>query len=92
VLQRAPGEVTVGEVVRAVEGPLGPVHCVDDPGSCVKVGHCATHDLWAEAAETLNELLDSRTVEGLLRYQEKLDATDRKKKRVKASQWIDSTT
>jgi len=68
VLQRAPGEVTVGEVVRAVEGPLGPVHCVDDPGSCAKVGHCATHDLWAEAAETLNELLDSRTIEELLRY------------------------
>jgi len=92
VLLRPPRKVTVGEVVRAVEGPLGPVHCVDDADYCAKIGHCATHDLWAEAADALNKLLDSRTVEQLLQHQDKLDATDKKKKRAKASQWNHSTT
>jgi Rrf2 family transcriptional regulator, cysteine metabolism repressor len=74
VLLRPPDQVSVGEVVRAVEGPLGPVHCVDDPASCPKVGRCATHNLWTEAARVLNELLDGHTIGSLLQEQQQLDA------------------
>lgn len=74
VLNRNPSEVTAGEVVRAVEGPLGPVHCVDDPTSCEKTGRCATHNLWKEAAAVLNELLDRHTMADLLAEQAEFDA------------------
>jgi Rrf2 family protein len=79
VLLRPPEAVSVGEIVRAVEGPLGPVHCVDNPNSCPKVGHCATHDLWMEAAEALNALLDSHTVASLMNQQKALDDAPRTK-------------
>jgi Rrf2 family transcriptional regulator, cysteine metabolism repressor len=73
VLLREPDQVTVGQIVRAVEGPLGPVHCVDDPATCSKVGHCATHDLWVKASEVLNELLDRHTLAWLCEEQDRLD-------------------
>lgn len=74
VLRRHPRQITVGEIVRAVEGPLGPVHCVDDPASCPKSNHCATHNLWAAAASVLNRLLDQHTLAALLEEQKRLDA------------------
>ena len=78
VLQRKPEEITVGEVVRAVEGPLGPVHCVDAPGSCAKSGACATHNLWREVARALNNLLDRHTIADLSREQTRLDIPHKK--------------
>ena len=80
VLNRPPSEITAGEVVRAVEGPLGPVHCVDDPSSCEKVGRCATHNLWGKAAAVLNDLLDRYTIAGLLAEQDRLDREPVKEK------------
>ncbi len=74
VMNRPPDQISAGEVVRAVEGPLGPVHCVDDPTSCEKVGQCATHNLWTKAAEALNQLLDRYTIGQLLAEQDGLDA------------------
>ena len=79
VLNRDPSQITTGEVVRAVEGPLGPVHCVDDPTCCDKVGRCATHNLWKVAAKELNELLDKYTVADLLADQIRLEAAAREK-------------
>jgi Rrf2 family transcriptional regulator, cysteine metabolism repressor len=73
VLCRKPEDISVGEVVRAVEGPLGPVHCVDDPDSCAKSCRCATHNLWIEASQVLNQLLDRRTIADLVREQNRLD-------------------
>jgi len=79
VLNRDPSEITAGEVVRAVEGPLGPVHCVDDPTYCDKVGQCATHNLWKLAAKALNELLDRYTVADLLAEEIRLEAAAKEK-------------
>ncbi len=73
-LTRSPEEISAGEVVRAVEGPLGPVHCVDDPESCDRSRRCATHELWVKAAIALNELLDSQSIADLVRDQDRLDA------------------
>lgn len=73
VLSRSPDRITVGEIVRAVEGPLGPVHCVDDPSGCARSGRCATHELWQKAARILNEALDQCTLADLWADQQRLD-------------------
>jgi Rrf2 family protein len=91
VLVNDPNETSIGEVVRAVEGPLGPVHCVDDPATCPKVGHCATHNLWERAAEALNDLLDQVTIADLRAEQQKLDAAHGGRKNKDDSPWADAT-
>jgi len=74
VLTRHPQEITIAEIILAVEGPVGPVHCVDRPESCKKSSTCATHNLWKEAATVLNKLFQGRTVSQLAREQERLNA------------------
>ena len=73
VLNIPPNRLRAGDVVRAVEGTLGPVHCVDDPDSCEMAGHCATHNLWGRAAKALNDLLNQYTIGDLMAEQDRLD-------------------
>ncbi|PIU40594.1 MAG: Rrf2 family transcriptional regulator, partial [Candidatus Omnitrophica bacterium CG07_land_8_20_14_0_80_50_8] len=43
-LARDPSLITVGDVIRALEGPIAPVYCVseEDPGSCDEADYCIT--------------------------------------------------
>ena len=91
-LKRDPATISTGEVVRAVEGPLGPVHCVDDPSSCEKVGACATHNLWERAAAVLNELLDGVSLKDLWDEQKRLDAAAGGANISGKSDWSDATS
>jgi len=71
-LTRPPGEITVGEVYRILEGPIAPVECTADdylPHSCEREAGCLSRTVWERvqpaistvlAATTLNDLCDER--------------------------------
>src|SRR3990172_4554117 len=40
-LMREPREVTLRQVVEAIDGPVSLMHCLSDVGSCSRVGQCA---------------------------------------------------
>ena len=63
-LSRDPGRITVGDVVRAVEGPVAVVHCAlpDDQAPCARVDRCVTHTLWVHLSNTIRRFLDSVTL------------------------------
>lgn len=69
-LARPAGEITVLEILEAVEGPLAAVHCVlkedaqGSPGSlpCPRLETCAAHVLWARLTRVITEYLDSVTL------------------------------
>jgi Rrf2 family cysteine metabolism transcriptional repressor len=68
ILTRSPAELTVGEIIRFVEGPLAPVDC-SQGGSlerCTLHGHCAFLSMWEKAREALSEVYDSTTFEDLV--------------------------
>ncbi len=67
LLARAPAKITVGEIVRRLEGPLGPTNCVneDDPEQCERAGQCVTQVLWEKVRESVAEVLDNTTLEDL---------------------------
>lgn len=66
VLARAPETITVGEIVRILEGPIAPVSCVLDGRheECRRsgAGDCPTRPVWARLAECMNLILDSVTL------------------------------
>lgn len=67
-LARSPGELTVGDVVRALEGPVAPVEClyVDySPGSCVREPVCLSRPLWQRVKESVDYVLDATTLADL---------------------------
>lgn len=67
VLARPPAEITAGDVVRALEGPISPVWCVDDgaDSSCDRAGSCAVRGIWQQLAGRMEEVLDGTSLADL---------------------------
>ena len=71
VLARAPSEITVAEVVRALEGSLALVECSDDPSYCERSIVCATREVWIAAERALNDAMVGITIEDLVKKRRK---------------------
>lgn len=53
-------EYTVGEILRAAEGDLVPVSCLDcGENLCARSDNCMTLPMWQELDRIINEYLDS---------------------------------
>ena len=61
-LTRQPAQVSVGEIVRALEGPIAPVEC-DSEGAgarcCEREGKCPSQLVWQRMADSIAGVLDS---------------------------------
>ncbi len=68
VLTRLPSTLTVGEVIRFVEGPLSPVDCTagGTTDRCLLHGNCAFLPIWQRARAALTEVYDTTTFEDLV--------------------------
>ncbi|NLY89301.1 MAG: RrF2 family transcriptional regulator [Firmicutes bacterium] len=67
ILARPASEITVEEILVALEGPIIPVDCVEDSGSahCPRMEFCFTYPLWKELAGKISEILSSTTLQDL---------------------------
>ncbi|MCC8122167.1 MAG: Rrf2 family transcriptional regulator [Oscillospiraceae bacterium] len=75
LLTRAPEEYTVGEILRALEGTLAPVSCVDGTVCCERAETCVTIDVWQEIQNAVSGVVDHITLADLVaRHGEKLAA------------------
>jgi len=61
VLARPPGEIKAGDVIRALEGPLAPLQCVDDSrvAACDEADYCISRMVWARVRDAIAGVLDS---------------------------------
>ena len=66
-IARAPGEIAVGDVVTALEGPLSLVGCVPDDGACDRAESCASRVVWRRLDSAISGALNSITLEDLTR-------------------------
>lgn len=67
LLAKAPVEITVGEIIRFVEGYIAPISCVRaDYSDCKDVGRCVFRKIWQDVAEKTSEIVDSITFEELV--------------------------
>ena len=69
-LVRDPKDYTAGEILRAVEGSLAPVACLE-PGhvGCDRAAHCVTLDLWKEIQDAIDNIVDNTTLADLVEKQ-----------------------
>jgi Rrf2 family protein len=73
-LARHAKDYRVGDILRAVEGDLSPVACMeDDPNRCPRSGWCPTLPLWEGLNKVINEYLDGVTLEDLVERSRNLD-------------------
>jgi Rrf2 family protein len=66
-LARAPAEIVVGNVVRALDGPLAPIQCASRTvyrrcDDCVDEIHCAVRLVMLQAREAIAGVLDNTTL------------------------------
>lgn len=73
-LARAPKDITVGEVLRSLEGPFLAANCVNIEGehACSMHNSCATRVVWTKMTDALNNVIDSITLEDMLDEQDRL--------------------
>lgn len=67
-LTTPPSQITVGHVLRALEGPIVPVGCVSEDiksGYCDRERDCRSRRVWQQIYDTLTQVLDSTTLANL---------------------------
>jgi Rrf2 family protein len=68
-LSRAPEAITMGEVLRALEGPIAPMFCAtDDPEhalTCDRSSFCTVNVLWVRVRDAITSTLESMTLADL---------------------------
>jgi Rrf2 family protein len=70
-------EYTVGDILRAVEGSLAPVVCMeDDPNKCPRCAGCPTLSVWKGLDDVINNYLDSITLDELAESKRNLNGQD----------------
>jgi Rrf2 family protein len=70
MLTMKPEEYTVGMILRAAEGSLSPVACLDDEvNQCEKAAHCSTLTVWQQIKDAIDNVVDHVTLADLVREQ-----------------------
>ncbi len=65
-LTKNPSDYTVGDILRAAEGTLAPVACLQcNPITCERVDICSTIDFWKGFNDVINNYVDGVTLEDL---------------------------
>jgi Rrf2 family protein len=65
LLAKPANQVTIKDVLTAVEGDLKLVECVGDHESCLRFDMCRVQWVWEGASNVLNEYFDSVTIDQL---------------------------
>ncbi len=66
LLAKAPSKITVGDVVRFIDGPIEPISCVDKKYSgCNEVYKCVFRRIWRDTARSISLIVDNVTFEDL---------------------------
>jgi Rrf2 family protein len=68
-LARAPEEMRMSEIVRALEGPIAPMVCATEGEMaviCDRLDGCSTHFLWAHVRDAITATLDAISLADLL--------------------------
>jgi Rrf2 family protein len=66
VLARRPVEITVGQVVRALEGPINIVECLEEDSDCPQMARCNLRRPVQKIQVAINQLLDAMTLAELV--------------------------
>ena len=66
LLAKAPRQITVGDVVRLIEGPIEPISCVKPfYADCRETYQCVFRRIWQDVSRVTSEIIDGMDFEKL---------------------------
>ncbi|MBF0215903.1 MAG: Rrf2 family transcriptional regulator [Candidatus Omnitrophica bacterium] len=67
LLSRPPAKISVGDILRYIDGPLEPIACVKEGYSdCGDVKKCLFRNIWKKVAKAESDIVDNETFEDLV--------------------------
>lgn len=70
IISKCPKEISVGEILRALEGSLCPVNCLEEGSDCScgsgSCDHCFTRPVWEKIYENITTVVNSIMLEELI--------------------------
>ena len=83
LLARAADQITIGQIMRYVDGPIAPVDCVSQmrPKECSFHGDCHFFGFWGRVRQALSDVVDRTTMADLLKE-------NAERKRPYVGEWI----
>lgn len=76
-LARSADKITVGDILRVLEGSLAPVECVSESkkNTCDRYGDCVMVGVWQTLRDAINNAVDSFTLADLVKEHAKKNQT-----------------
>ena len=56
-LSRSPAQITMADILQAMEGPIGLTECGSSPGACVRESRCGVRTNWQRISQAVSEAL-----------------------------------
>lgn len=74
-LAKPPSDITIGDILRALEGSLAPTDCTCEGNTfqCALDGKCVTRSVWEKIRDSINKVVDDITLEQLMNDYEKIN-------------------
>ncbi len=66
-LAKKPSECIVGDILKATEGDLTPIDCLTEEGKCERQNDCKTYSFWKGLDDVINEYVNNKTLEDLIK-------------------------
>jgi len=67
LLSKSPSLITVGDVVRIIDGPIEPIACVKGQyKGCVDIQGCVFRNIWKKVYQATSDIIDQVTFEDLV--------------------------
>lgn len=66
MLAKAAAEISLGDIIRAVAGPINIANCLDCEDSCNRTASCLTRSAWHRASRAIEKELDSISLQELI--------------------------
>ena len=78
LLAKAPSAITLGEVIRLMEGRTSPITCVSttEYSKCADETKCVFREIWMELKDVINKVVDNITFEDMIDRVAKMNKKD----------------
>ena len=66
-LAKPPARITLGDILRTVDGPIESIYCLGDPPrhECAQENDCVLRDVWSEVSQAVAAIVDHTTLQDL---------------------------
>jgi len=78
-LAKKPSQITIGDILRVLEGTLAPTDCIEDGSksfNCEKAEWCVTRRVWEEVKMAIEKVVDSISLQQLVDDHKKMLSND----------------